>query len=144
MFSRKPAELVTFYSGQSPEAQPFVVHKEFAIHYSAPLKEAFASDFIEGQTQEYRFEDATDTMLRLLVTWIYTQHVDIQGIEELMTDTRRRKEECRTLCHLWVLAGRLLIPRLQNMAIDKLTEICDMAKACSHPISLFPSHDLHS
>jgi hypothetical protein len=39
-------ELVTLYAGKSNEK--FVVHKEFVTHYSAVLKAALSSDFIEG------------------------------------------------------------------------------------------------
>jgi uncharacterized protein YegP (UPF0339 family) len=72
--SRKPAELVTLYAGKSDEK--FVVHKEFACHYSPVLKAAFNSEFIESQTQTYRLEDAADKAVRLLNHWMYTQTLD--------------------------------------------------------------------
>lgn len=122
--NRNTAQMVTLYCGQSPEAIPHLVHKDFAIHYSPVLKAAFASPFIEGQTQVYRFEDTTDGALQYLVNWIYTQDVVVpRSIEELAKDKSLMDAECMILCDLWVLADKMRMPQLQNKVMDELNQI---------------------
>ena len=87
---------------------------------------AFKSDFIEGQTQEYRLEDTSGDAIRLLVDWFYTQTIDttfdltkLRESDPLEAQALGRAE-CLALTALWVLAEKLLIPRLQNMRVDRL------------------------
>ena len=61
--------MVTIYAGQNPHATPFVMHKDFACHFSPVLKAAFKSGFIEGQKQEYRVDEDDEEIVRLLVEW---------------------------------------------------------------------------
>ncbi|PVH85664.1 hypothetical protein DL98DRAFT_568007 [Cadophora sp. DSE1049] len=91
---KKPAQLVTLYAGQSKEK--FVVHREFACRYSPVLDAAFKSDFVEGQTQEYRFEDTSEDAVRLLVHWFYTQVRILSTLQSWLTArwkeiTRKRR-----------------------------------------------------
>lgn len=132
-------ELVTFYIGKGDNAKGFVVHKEFACHYSPVFKAAFNSQFIEGQTQTYRLEDTTPEVFQLLVQWLYCQTFDLitedeEDQSEFGNDTGSEssgdsvdegdlsdfEKTSMKLCQLWVLADRLQLPRLQNLAIDQL------------------------
>lgn len=110
--NRKPAELITLYAGESDVK--FVVHKEFAYFYSPVLKAAFESNFIEGQTQTYRLGDSTYRAVRVLSHWLYTQTLDTVPVEEI---NDRGLVQMQALLELWGLADKLLIPKLQNMAI---------------------------
>ncbi|TVY24083.1 hypothetical protein LHYA1_G006973 [Lachnellula hyalina] len=108
-----PAELVTLEVG--PEKKKFIVHKEFACHYSPVPKAAFNSEFIEGQTQTYVLEEATEPVARLLVDWLYTQQLDICRYEKTHP---KKAEEGLSLCRLW-----LLLPGLQNLIVRTIEEI---------------------
>jgi hypothetical protein len=117
---------------------------EFACYYSPVLNAAFKGPFIEGQTQTYNLEDIDTTAFRMLVHWLYTQNLDLT-LEELekppamgdtVTPTNQpspkylAEEEDQIpesvsahelhLVQLWVIADRLLIPALQNAAIETL------------------------
>ncbi|KAH7417490.1 hypothetical protein BKA64DRAFT_636848 [Cadophora sp. MPI-SDFR-AT-0126] len=135
---KKAAQLVTLYAGKSKEK--FIVHKEFACHYSPVLDAAFKSDFVEGQTQEYRFEDSSVEAVRLLVHWFYTQMLDIIDPTELVDEhvegvIERALNQDMALIKLWVLAEKLLIPRLQNFVIDEM-ERCGKI-ICRVPVQCF-------
>lgn len=65
--------MVTILAG--PNKEPFLVHKDFACHYSPVLRAAFNSSFIEGETQTYDLDDVEEETVRLLVHWIYTQSI---------------------------------------------------------------------
>jgi hypothetical protein len=90
------------------------VHKKFACNYSPVLKAAFTGNFMEGQTQTYTMEDTTEGAFTLLAQWFYTQKLD--------GDLGGANVAGDNLARLWVLAERLLIPRLQNLAIDRIDE----------------------
>ncbi|TVY41599.1 hypothetical protein LOCC1_G007765 [Lachnellula occidentalis] len=81
-------ELVTFKIGKDDKIKTFVVHKEFACHYSPVLKAAFNSDFIEGQTQTYVLEDIGPYGIEtftLFVKWLYTQKLDLlEGLKDIV------------------------------------------------------------
>lgn len=72
------------------------------------------SAFIEGQTQTYTLEDVSGPVARLLVTWLYTQRVDVLQPE----DYSKKEEEDLRLTELYVLANKLLITPLQNAVIE--------------------------
>jgi hypothetical protein len=59
-------------------------------------------------------EDTTEKVFNLLVQWFYTQKLD--------GDLSGAFDSGDNLARLWVLAERFLIPRLQNLAIDRLEE----------------------
>lgn len=102
------------------------MHKDFAVHYSPALKAAFASAFVEGQTQTYRFEDTTEEAIRLLVHWMYTQQLDTERDMEKLKErgpNGANVTQNTALFQLWVLADKMLIPRLQNMVMDKIDEL---------------------
>jgi hypothetical protein len=60
-------QLVTLFAGQNEEAKSFLIHKDFAYHYSPVLKAALDSGFIEGQTQSYQMEEDNYEAVRLLI-----------------------------------------------------------------------------
>ena len=94
-------------------------------HYSPVLEAAFNGEFVEGQNQEYKIQQVDEEVIRLLVHWLYTQKLDTMNLEEI-----RKKEDPngagqdqvhqdKALIQLWILGERLLIPRLQNSAMDE-------------------------
>lgn len=91
------------------------------------MKAAFASNFIEGQTQTYRFEDTTEEAIHLMVNWVYTQQLDIPDPDDGVAYSRDlEKSLFKRLCELWVLADKILIPQLQNAAMDALIELSQL------------------
>jgi hypothetical protein len=117
---------VTLYAGNEGNAKPFKVHRDFACHYSPVLKAAFNSDFIEGQSQEYRL-DVDEEVVRLLVEWFYTQTLNTRQPDEKLDDAASMEEDL-FLAKLWVLADKLLLPQLQNQVLDRLQEIWEAAQ----------------
>jgi hypothetical protein len=127
-FFRDPDALVTFLIG--PDEKKFIVHKEFACHYSAVLKAAFDSEFIEGQTQTYRLDDTTEEAFRLYVQWLYFQQLKLIQLQDCNIEDKNSMafkeagyEEDRGLFGLWILADKLGMPRLQNLAIESVEKI---------------------
>ena len=109
---RHPGSVVTIYA-DTLSTQPYLVHEEFARHHSPVLRAAFDSKFIEGITKTYRL-DTTERAVRLLVNWMYTEKLDVQqlGDNPPANDTDAAAHEDFSLVELWVLADKLLIPRL--------------------------------
>lgn len=101
-----------------PKKTKFVVHKDYACHYSPVLKAALNSQFIEGQTQTYTLEDVEMSTGKLLIHWFYHQSFSVLNHDDW--ELSGTDEESLALIQLWVLADKLLIPRLQN---DILREI---------------------
>ncbi|TVY28164.1 hypothetical protein LHYA1_G002768 [Lachnellula hyalina] len=99
---------VTFIVGK--EAQKFTVHKNLAEHYSPFFTKAFNGGFIEGQTQERVLEDVEPVTFGLVTNWLYTQKI---------IHPEDKKVQLVEIANLWVLAGRFLIPQLQNEAIRR-------------------------
>ncbi|KUJ22796.1 uncharacterized protein LY89DRAFT_763279 [Mollisia scopiformis] len=96
-----------------------MVHKDFACHYSPVFQAAFNSSFIEGQTQEYRLQDTSEIVVRVLINWFYTKKVDVEALGFTGESIKTAYYETRfiSLVELWILAEKLLIPELQNMVI---------------------------
>jgi len=128
-----PLDLVAIYTGKGKNAVKFVIHKEFACYYCPVFKVAFNSKFVEGTTGEYYLEDSSENTVRILTNWLYTQRVDTQPlvqVGETKTSTSEERKErnsdanCNsvfmTLIELWVLADKLLMPRLQNDVLREL------------------------
>lgn len=96
----------------------------FACFWSPVLKAAFNSNFVEGQTQKFRLQDTTERALMLLNDWLYTQNTNI--VESQVWDRQRgipefnaNSDQDNAMVELWVLAEKLIIPRLQNQVIEK-------------------------
>ncbi|KAF4629915.1 hypothetical protein G7Y89_g8235 [Cudoniella acicularis] len=133
-----PTELVTFHVGPEEEVETFIVHKEFACDNSPVLNAAFNGSFVEGQTQTYRIDkDFSIDSFRLLVTWFYSQKLQLDfqrrcyRFEDIVELADLPKEEAfgklevhdMALIQLWVLADRLLIPKIQDMVMLELLKI---------------------
>ncbi|KAE9381302.1 hypothetical protein N431DRAFT_457903 [Stipitochalara longipes BDJ] len=93
-----PSQMVTFVIGIGEGKETFVVHKEHACKYSPVLEKAFNSRFKEGQTKSQYHNGMT--------TEEKQEHYEICGPQ---TDIQ---------IQLWVLAEKLLVPRLQNELMD--------------------------
>ncbi|KAH6671126.1 hypothetical protein B0J14DRAFT_484605, partial [Halenospora varia] len=121
-----PNSLVTFFTGPNPEFHKFTIHKEVTCYHSPVLRAAFESDFIEGQTQAYRLEETTKGAFEMFSSWLYSEQVDAYQLKigvvwpELEYTPKR---EDLDLVELWVLAEKLLVPKLQDMVIDALEDI---------------------
>ncbi|KAK0100250.1 hypothetical protein ONS96_007533 [Cadophora gregata f. sp. sojae] len=124
---RKPQQLVTLLAGDSPTK--FVVHTYFACHYSPVFDAAFNGNFLEGQTQEYKIQDVGEETVRLLVHWLYTQKLDTIELQYLRKHHDPKDfgvdslSQTKALIQLWVLGEKLLIPRVQNSALDEILRI---------------------
>ncbi|CZR51151.1 uncharacterized protein PAC_01026 [Phialocephala subalpina] len=79
-------KFVKLYPGTDPNAPPFVVHKDWVCHYSSVLNAAFNSNFLEGQTQEYRLHvDGIDKKCGAIV---------IRKLEEIRRNERKIAAYC--------------------------------------------------
>jgi hypothetical protein len=118
MVPSEVAEFVTFIIGPATASKIFLVHKEFVYHHSPVLKTAFESSFIEGETQIYKLDDVTPATFTLFVQWLYTQNlcnpITPPG------DVSSLIEHWHSLLRLWVLADKMMVPRLQNMTINAI------------------------
>lgn len=104
--------------GPATASKIFLVHKNFAYHHSPVLKAAFESTFIEGETQTYKIDDVTPATFTLFVQWLYTQNVVHNPITEDVSGAIN--QHWHSLIHLWVLAEKLMVPRLQNITINAI------------------------
>jgi len=85
-------------------------------------------------------EDTTSETFRIFVKWLYTQKLSslhqrehpkgIRTLEELDPHELKCIEDTKSLLGLWVLAEKLLIPRLQNEIMDVLGRIRVTCLAC--------------
>jgi hypothetical protein len=89
---------MTLYAGEKRKAKSFIVYKNFAGHYFSVLKVTFNRNFIESQNQEYRLDEDTEEVVRLLVQWFYTQTLDIRQLEEEL-ESGLKKDEDLALSH---------------------------------------------
>lgn len=131
-----PSSLVTFIIGE--EEKEFLIHKEFACAASPVFNSAFNGPFMEGQSQKYELEDVTVGEFRFLSQWMYGKSLDVvclRNCAKVKHDHRKKLEtdmanlqEVNDLIGLWVLAGKLLIPRLQNAALCKFAQTIDWFK----------------
>ncbi|KAH7363880.1 hypothetical protein BKA65DRAFT_388657, partial [Rhexocercosporidium sp. MPI-PUGE-AT-0058] len=68
-----PASIITLKVGKDESVKEFIVHKDYACHFSPVLKAAFNSSFLEGQTQVYQLKDTHEGVVTMLVHWLYHQ-----------------------------------------------------------------------
>ena len=107
------SELVTILVG--PSKTKFTVHKKFACEASPVLNPAFNSSFAEGQTQEYALTETTEGAVSLFTEWMYTGNIVLvlpQDANDPKVPTTQGD-----LLELWILADKLLVPRLRNRAL---------------------------
>lgn len=142
--------------GPGDSAEHFHIHRTFAICRSPIFKAAFEGPYLEAQSQTYKIDGPfDDNAIRILAHWIYTMKIDFEHIKdpktgellELPDEPVELEGDERTpgidtfidaLVQLWVLADRLLMPKLQNAAMksfDKLTtsqELLPSPKTCGY------------
>jgi len=94
------------------------------------LEKAFNGGFKEARTRKYEMKDTNPDVFRVFVQWLYSQkvtHIHHDDIGQWHDDmTAEEKQEHENICdpqttiqiQLWVLAEKLLIPRLQNELMD--------------------------
>ena len=123
MSDPQPIATVDVHFGD--ETKSFPVHKNFLTHYSPFFKKALDGNFLEGQTQTVNLHDTKPRAFGLFLGWIHTQKVENEhGLPPRNAD----------LIHLWILADKLLIPALQNEAIQIMN-----STNCSGVSSSFPT-----
>jgi hypothetical protein len=73
---------------------------------------AFNGDFWEAETQTMILEDIEPSIFGLFICWLYSGYVALRKVglegEETLTQTPVQ------LAKLWVIAERLVLPKLQN------------------------------
>ncbi|KAF8864069.1 hypothetical protein BDZ45DRAFT_685274 [Acephala macrosclerotiorum] len=107
-------ELVTIKAGDAGNMMEYKVYKQFATYYSPVLSAAFKRGFLEGATREIAMNDIDDPrVFGHIQAWMYNQEADL-GITAL------EDVECEQLVDTWILADRLLMPKLQNAVIRRL------------------------
>lgn len=94
------------------------------------LNTAFNSTFQEGTTQTYTLVDVEPSTFRLFVEYLYCEKVTFicHNVDEAEDTSPNGADDHMRFCvaedreavKLWVLAGRLLVPRLQNIVFDHL------------------------
>jgi hypothetical protein len=95
-------------STSEPETPKFVIHKHLICHHSPFFAAAFNSNFKEGITQEMTI-DVDHKVFGLFVNWLYNK---------VILGASGEQPDLPTLAHLWILADRVLIPKLQNQVMD--------------------------
>ncbi|TVY13743.1 hypothetical protein LARI1_G008202 [Lachnellula arida] len=123
-----PNDMVKFIIGTEPQ-QEFMVHREFACHYSPVLYTEFNKQCIDGQIQVFRMEEENPKAFHHFVSWIYTRKIGYLVTGSKVSSAPRSRvsqlvaqfsEQTTVLFHLWILAQELQIPRLQNVAMNCL------------------------
>lgn len=128
----------------SIDGKPFYLHKAFFTHLSPYFDAAFNSGFAESETQTLHFTETTREIFAMLVDWVYTKDLKalatfelddrknlplgvglstLQGrqLEEYIAASQETAFEYTTkLIDLWFLADKVLLPGLQNAALQAI------------------------
>lgn len=105
--------MVTIKVSLDEAEDTFAVHKNFICFYSPYFKAAFNGSFEEGESQTLNLEDASPSAFAIFVNWLYTQRIEEPNSDKLTMSN---------LLELWLLADRILIPRLQNETLAILNK----------------------
>ena len=107
------------------------------------LEKAFNSEFKEGRTQKYEMDDTKPDTFRVFVQWLYSQKLTHIHYEEYydpdiddengQIHAAKCSAETKSRIELWVLAEKLLVPRLQNEVMDLLGLV---SKTCTTPFEV--------
>lgn len=104
----------------------FLVHKEIACYHSIVFDASFNGGFKEAETLEYELDDTTPGAFQLLVQWLYFQKLELRQLHpghRAVKLTHADQSENMALAELWILAERLILPRLQNLVITNMYQI---------------------
>ncbi|KAE8448301.1 hypothetical protein EG329_009545 [Mollisiaceae sp. DMI_Dod_QoI] len=82
-------------------------------------------------------DDISSSAFRLFVQWLYTQNFDLQQLQgraeaDALAPTAVYVEDL-SIVELWVLAEKLLIPTLQNKAIEAIVKIGELTAIAAYP-----------
>lgn len=94
--------------------QKFVLHRNFICHYSPFFDATFNGDFKEGKDQQLDLEETDPKVFGIFVNWLYTQEI-VAPDEYPATSSH--------LVRLWVLADRMLVPKLQDDALEEFDKL---------------------
>lgn len=125
--------MVAFKLTYASETKTYIVHKEFACYYSPLLDAAFNGTLDIAKTQTFTIGDGTTfDAFHLLLQWLYRQAIHLTSLAKDLEkqSPSKRAEFCAAIAadearviELWILASKLHMPRLQNLAMDKLVEL---------------------
>ncbi|TVY59623.1 hypothetical protein LSUE1_G009222 [Lachnellula suecica] len=102
-------EMVEVNVQRKDEMKKFLVHKEFICYHSPFFDVAFNGKFQEGISRVLNLEHTAPRTFAMFVEWLYSQKVtvDVEWSPSVLGD----------LADLWILADRLLVPKLQKEAL---------------------------
>ncbi|XMA14311.1 hypothetical protein WAI453_007102 [Rhynchosporium graminicola] len=105
-----------------------MVHKEIICRHSEILKAAFNGKFVEGETQQYRLEDVSQDVFRLVVEWCYSRNLTLLQLanDHEYFDSSEEHAENLTLVKVWILADVFQMPQLQNEVITSMYTIASI------------------
>ncbi|KAL2065906.1 hypothetical protein VTL71DRAFT_3576 [Oculimacula yallundae] len=106
------------------QSQTFPVHKNHLCHYSPFFDAALNGSFAEASTNTISLSAVKPEVFRMFVNWVYTQALVAAAIPSAL--------------EVYFLADRLLIPSLQNAAIDLIETIRVKTDKYRLPSEIFP------
>ncbi|TEY42308.1 hypothetical protein BOTCAL_0395g00010 [Botryotinia calthae] len=142
-----PMDMIAIYIKEedgSIDGPPFNLHKSFFTHLSPYFDAVFNSGFAESATQTLHFAESNRQIFAMLIDWVYKKQLDtlaafelddrknlpvgiglstLQGsdLDEYINKSQETAFEHTTkLIDLWFLADKVLMPELQNAAIQAI------------------------
>ncbi|TGO11914.1 hypothetical protein BTUL_0098g00170 [Botrytis tulipae] len=142
-----PMDMVTIYikgDDGSIDGPPFNLHKSFFTHLSPYFDAVFNSSFAESATQTLHFAESNREIFAMLIDWVYKKQLNtlaafelddrknlhigiglstLQGsdLDKYISKSQKTAFEHTTkLIDLWFLADKVLMPELQNAAIQAI------------------------
>jgi hypothetical protein len=85
----------------------------------------------ESKNQIYTLEDPSKGAVQLFTQWLYTQKLDSYQLPEKIANIQKNQY----LAELWILADKLLISQLQNVAAREIHAHKQLTRRA--PLSLF-------
>ncbi|EDN97232.1 predicted protein [Sclerotinia sclerotiorum 1980 UF-70] len=140
-------DMVTVYikgENGSVDGPPFNLHKSFFTHVSPYFEAVFNSGFAESEIQTLNFAESNREIFAMLVDWVYKKDLKalaafelddrknlpvgirlsaLQGndLEEYIKKSQETAFEHTTkLIDLWFFADKVIIPELQNAALQAI------------------------
>jgi len=112
--------MVTILVGS--QKHKFIAHKDFLTYYSEYFRACLGERFTEAENRVVELDHTEPEAFRHLMDWIYKQ--DIQSVAERQIEAigASVQDVAGEYMDLWILADYLLIPELQNLVLEKLSE----------------------
>ncbi len=95
------------------QKKTFIIHKDFVTHHSSFFKAAFSGSWTEASTQTMEFDAPSCDSFAIFVDWVYSRQIE---------DGEGALPSAKELVNLWVLADSILVPGLQNKAMEAINE----------------------